>query len=96
MAARPKRSISLPPELDAAIEVAATLEGTSFSGWLAQTAAHRLRIEQGWEGIEAWEADNGRLTADELAEGRRRARAMLAEAATGPAGDRARPQRAGA
>jgi len=78
MAPNPKRSISLRAAIDAAIEEAAALSGTTFSAWLAQTAAHRLQIEAGWEGIEAWEADNGRLTADELAEGRRRAQASLA------------------
>ncbi len=75
--ARPKRSISLPPEIDEAIEAAAVLQGTTFSGWLAQTAAHRLKIESGWEGIEAWEADNGRLTAQELAEGRQVVKEIL-------------------
>lgn len=79
--ARPKRSISLPAELDAAIEDAATLQGISFSGWLAQTAAHRLRLDAGWLGIEEWEADNGRLTAEELAEGRRRAKEGIDAAA---------------
>ncbi|MCU1357503.1 MAG: hypothetical protein JWM89_2921 [Acidimicrobiales bacterium] len=80
MPARPKRSISLPPELDEAVEAAAALQGTTFSGWLAQTAAHRLKIEAGWLGIEEWEADNGRLTAQELAEGRRQAQEDLAAA----------------
>lgn len=77
MAPSSKRSISLPPELDAAVEQAAALAGTSISAWLAETAAHRLRLEAGWHGIEAWESDNGRLTVEELAEGRRRARALL-------------------
>lgn len=81
MAVRPKRSISLPPDLDAAVEAAAALQGASVSRWLADAAAHRLRIEAGWEGVEAWESDNGRLTPEELAEGRRRARALLEEAA---------------
>jgi hypothetical protein len=76
----PKRSITLPPELDAAVEAAAAREGSSVSAWLAASAAHRLGIDAGWEGVDAWEADHGRLTAAELAEGRARARAVLAAA----------------
>lgn len=77
MAQRQKRSISLPSELAAAIERAASSEGTTVSGWLADTAAHRLRLDAGRRAIAEWEADNGSLTADELAEGLARARALL-------------------
>jgi hypothetical protein len=80
VAVRQNRSISLPPELDQAIERAAELEGTSVSGWLAGVAAHRLRMQAGWEGLEAWEREHGALTPDELAEGRARARASLGRA----------------
>jgi hypothetical protein len=64
MAQRQKRSISLPPELAEAIEQAASSEGTTVSGWLADTAAHRLRLDAGRRAIAEWEADNGPLTAD--------------------------------
>jgi hypothetical protein len=77
MALRQKRSVSLPPDLATAIEHAATNEGTTFSGWLAETAAHRLRLEAGRRGIAAWETDHGPLTAAELAAGLARARALL-------------------
>ena len=77
MAGRQNRSISLPPELDQAIERAARLEGATVSGWLAAAAAHRLRMQAGWEGLEAWEAEHGALTPEELADGRARARASL-------------------
>ncbi len=77
MAQRHKRSISLPAELADAIERAASAEGTTVSGWLADTAAHRLRLDAGRRAIAQWEADNGPLTADELAEGLARARALL-------------------
>jgi len=77
MAQREKRSISLPAELAEAIEHAASSAGTTVSGWLAETAAHRLRLEAGRRGIAEWEADNGPLTADELADGLARARALL-------------------
>jgi hypothetical protein len=77
MAVRQKRSISLPPDLAAAIDAAATAEGTTVSAWIADTAAHRLRLDAGRRGIAEWERDNGPLTATELADGLARARAIL-------------------
>jgi hypothetical protein len=77
VAKRTKRSISLPPELAVAIDRAAAEQGESFSGWLAATASHRLRLEAGRAGLVAWERTHGALTAAELAEGRVRARALL-------------------
>ena len=83
MAQRQKRSISLPPELAEAIEQAASSEGTTVSGWLADTAAHRLRLDAGRRAIADWEVDNGPLTAEELADGLARARALLGRSAAG-------------
>jgi hypothetical protein len=77
MAQRHKRSISLPPELDDAIEGAALAEGTSVSAWIAETAAHRLRLDAGRSAIAEWETDHGPLTPEELAEGLQRARRLL-------------------
>ena len=77
MAMRTKRSVSLAPELAVAIDRAAAERGETFSGWLAETAAHRLRIEAGRRGLAAWERAHGALTPEELAEGRARARALL-------------------
>jgi hypothetical protein len=77
MAQRTKRSVSLPQELAREIERAATRSGTSFSGWLADTAAHRLRLEAGRRGIAEWEREHGALTAEELADGLARARALV-------------------
>ncbi len=77
MAIREKRSISLAPDLAAAIDAAAKAEGTSVSAWIAATAAHRLRLESGPRGIAEWEQENGALSSDELADGLVRARALL-------------------
>lgn len=77
MAVRAKRSISLPPDLAAAIDAAARAEGTTMSGWIAATAANQLRLDAGRKGIAEWERDNGPLTAEELADGLARARAVL-------------------
>jgi hypothetical protein len=77
MAQREKRSVSLSPELARAIDQAAAAGGTNFSAWLADTAAHRLRLEAGRAGIAEWERENGPLTPEELAEGLARARASL-------------------
>ncbi len=85
VAQREKRSISLPPELARAVEEAARAEGTTFSAWLAQTAAHRLKLEAGRKALAEWEQENGPLTEAELAEGRARARASLGRAPADPA-----------
>ena len=77
MAQRHKRSISLPPDLDDAIEKAATAEGTTVSSWIAETAASRLKLDAGRNAIAAWEHEHGPLTANELADGLDRARLLL-------------------
>ena len=81
MAQREKRSISLPPDLAAEIDRAAAAEGTTVSAWIADTAAHRLQLEAGRRGIAEWERQHGALTADELADGLARARAILGRGA---------------
>jgi hypothetical protein len=80
MAQREKRSVSLPPDLARAVEHAAAAQGTTFSGWLAETAAHRLKLEAGRQAIAEWERENGALTEAELADGLARARASLGRA----------------
>lgn len=77
MAQRHKRSISLPPDLAEDIERAAEAEGKTVSKWIAQTAAHRLKLEAGRRAVATWELEQGALTATELAEGLARARGLL-------------------
>lgn len=80
MAVRSKRSISIPPDLDAAIAAAADVAGLTVSGWIVQTAAHRLRLEAAKRAVREWELENGALTDDELASGRALATKLLAAA----------------
>lgn len=77
MPQRDKRSVSLPPELTHRIAEEAAREGTTFSGWLADTAARRVKIEAGRRALAEWERENGPLTEAELSEGLERARASL-------------------
>lgn len=81
VAQREKRSISLSPTLAAAIDRAATAEGTTVSAWIAETAARRLQLDAGHRAIAEWERDNGPLTTEELADGLARARTILGKRA---------------
>jgi hypothetical protein len=77
MAQREKRSISLPPGLAREIAQAAARNDTSFSGWLAETATRRLKLEAGRRALAEWEREHGALTAEELAEAEVIVRASL-------------------
>jgi len=77
MAQRTKRSVSFPAGLAEAIDRSAAAEGNTFSGWLADLAARRVRLDAGRRGIADWEREHGPLSAEELAEGLARARTLL-------------------
>lgn len=64
---RKKRSISLPPDLDAEIAAAAERAGMSYSAWLADTARKEFTILAGLNAVSAYEDEHGSFTADELA-----------------------------
>jgi len=68
MAVRKKRSISLPPELDAEIAAAAAQAGMSYSAWLAGTARKEFTIRAGLAAVSQFEHDHGAFTPAELAE----------------------------
>jgi hypothetical protein len=68
MATRKKRSISMPPDLDAAIEAAAAAAGTTYSGWLAETARKEFTIRAGLAAVAAYEKEEGAFSAQELVE----------------------------
>jgi len=77
---RDKRSVSMPVELAAAVDEAARAAGTTFSGWLAEAADHRLRMQAGQAGLAEWESEQGPLSPQERAEGLTRARELLGRA----------------
>lgn len=68
MAVRKKRSISMPPELDADIAAAAAREGLSYSAWLADTARKEFTIRAGLAAVGEFEHDHGAFTAAEIAD----------------------------
>lgn len=86
MPTRKKRSISLPPELDAEIADAATREGMTYSAWIADTARREFTIRAGLAAVAQFEDDHGAFTAEEVAD---------AEAWATQALDRARKAGAG-
>ena len=62
-----KLSVSFAPDLGEAVRAAAKRSGRGLSGWLAEAATARLRAEALADFLDAWEAEHGELTADELA-----------------------------
>lgn len=68
MAVRKKRSISMPPDLDAEIAAAAAQAGMSYSAWLADTARKEFTIRAGLAAVSQFEQDHGPFNPDELAE----------------------------
>lgn len=68
VAVRKKRSISMPPDLDVAIEEAAKAAGTTYSGWLAATARKELTLRAGLAAVAAYERAEGAFSETEIAE----------------------------
>ena len=68
MAVRKKRSISMPPDLDAEIAAAAADAGLSYSAWLADTARKEFTIRAGLAAVSQFEQDHGPFTAEEIAD----------------------------
>lgn len=59
-------SVTMEPDLGAAVRDAAGRAGMSVSGWLAQAAAHWLRNDLLGAALDAWEAEDGPLGDEEL------------------------------
>lgn len=69
MAGRRKRSISMPPDLDARIEDAAKAGGVTYSAWLAAAARKEFVLQEGLQGVAEFERTSGAFSEAELAEG---------------------------
>ena len=59
-------SITVPPEVGAAVRSSAAREGVSVSTWLAAAAAQRLRNELLGAALDVWEAEDGPFSDSEL------------------------------
>ena len=82
MAVRKKRSISMPPDLDAEIAAAAARAGMSYSAWLADTARKEFAIRAGLAAVSQFERDHGVFTAEEVSAAEEWAATALERAST--------------
>lgn len=80
------------PELGKAVRDAAEAEGMTVSAWVAEAAADRVRHRLLGKFLDDWEAEQGELTAEEMAQAReamdparRRRRTAPRDAAPGSA-----------
>jgi hypothetical protein len=90
VAVRKKRSISMPPELDAEIAAAAAEAGLSYSAWLADTARKEFTIRAGLAAVSQFEQDHGAFTAEEIADADAWAARTIARSGRARAGGRRR------
>ncbi len=59
-------SITMDPKLGAAVRKAAARAKLSVSAWIAEAAVDRVRHELLGKALDAWEAEDGPFSADEL------------------------------
>lgn len=59
-------SVTMAPEIGAAVRDAAARQGMSVSSWLAVAAAQRLRSELLGAALDLWETEDGPFSDDEL------------------------------
>ena len=67
MADRVKRSVSMPPDVDARVVAAAAAEGLTYSAWLAREADRALRLRDGLVAMAEYEREHGAFTGEERA-----------------------------
>jgi hypothetical protein len=77
VAVRRKRSISVPPDLDAQILAEAAQDGVTYSAWLTTTARKELMIRAGLSAVAEVERELGRFTDEELADAEKWARETI-------------------
>jgi hypothetical protein len=59
-------SVTMPPEVGAAVRDSAVRQGTSVSNWLAAAAVQRLRNELLGAALDEWEVEDGPFSDSEL------------------------------
>ncbi len=59
-------SVTMPPQLGAAVRQAASRQSLSVSAWLADAADAALRNDALGAALDAWEAEHGPFTEQEL------------------------------
>ncbi len=59
-------SVTMAPEVGEGVRQAAARQGVSVSAWLSEAAADKLRNELLGAALDAWEAEDGPFTEDEL------------------------------
>ncbi len=66
MAQVDRLSVTMAPEIGAAVRDSAARQWTSVSNWLADAAAQRLRNELLGAALDTWEAEDGPFSDSEL------------------------------
>lgn len=66
MAQVDRLSVTMPPEIGAAVRDAAARQGMSVSSWLAAASAQRLRHELLGAALDLWEDEDGPFSDQEL------------------------------
>ena len=68
----PKLAITVDPDVHAQVVAAAAADGVSVSAWMTAAARRALLLRDGLAAVAEWEAEQGPLTAQELADARQR------------------------
>jgi hypothetical protein len=64
-------SVTMDPELGKAVRDAAEAEGMTVSAWVAEAAAHSVRLKLLGEFLDDWEAEHGEFSEEEMADARK-------------------------
>lgn len=75
----PKLAITVDPDVHARVVAAAAADGVSVSAWMTAAARRALLLRDGLAAVAEWEAEQGPLTTQELADARQRLNADRAE-----------------
>ena len=73
----PKLAITIDPDIHENILAAAARDRVSVSAWMTGAAREALQRRAGLAAVALWEAQHGRLTAEEMNAARRNVRAQI-------------------